>query len=140
MSRREPRKVLLIFNSHTSHCLDVTVLDLAAENEVILLCPPSHITHNLQSFDSSFFKPLKTYWRQVLSFLMFRRPNHKVSRLHFGCLLNVAWSKASIVGNGTSGFSATGIYPYNAQEIPQHVFAISDGFSNDTDRAYTGGA
>ncbi|GFR00870.1 jerky protein homolog-like [Trichonephila clavata] len=62
------------------------------------------------------------------------------AEIDFGSLLNAAWSKAATVGNGTSGFSATGIYPYNRQEIPQYPFAISDGSSNDTAVASTSGA
>ncbi|GFR08759.1 HTH CENPB-type domain-containing protein [Trichonephila clavata] len=60
--RKEPGKVLLILDSHASHCSDVTVLDLAAENAVTLFCLPSLFTPYLQSLDCSFFKPLKTYW------------------------------------------------------------------------------
>ncbi|GFY77842.1 hypothetical protein TNIN_468861 [Trichonephila inaurata madagascariensis] len=51
-----------------------------------------------------------------------------------------AWNKAATVRNSTSGFSTTGIYPYNPQEIPQHAFSISDGSSNDTDVASISGA
>ncbi|GFS41062.1 HTH CENPB-type domain-containing protein [Trichonephila inaurata madagascariensis] len=127
-----PGKALLILDGHASHWSDVAVSHLTAENNVTLFYHPSHITQNLQSLDRSFFKPLKTYWRQALSSLIHNKPDCKVSRLQFGSLLNAAWSKAATVGNGTSGFSATGIYPYNPQAILQHAFAISHGSSNDT--------
>ncbi|GFR23664.1 hypothetical protein TNCT_418781 [Trichonephila clavata] len=55
-----------------------------------------------------------------------------MSRLQFGSLLNAAWSKATTVGNGIFGFSATEIYTYNLHAIPLHAFAISDVLSNDT--------
>ncbi|GFT10253.1 hypothetical protein TNCV_3735231 [Trichonephila clavipes] len=48
---------------------------------------------------------------------------------HFGSLLNATWSKADTVGNDTS---ANVIYPFNPQAIFQHMFAVSDGYSNDT--------
>ncbi|GFR19356.1 jerky protein homolog-like [Trichonephila clavata] len=102
--RKEPGKVLLILDSHASLCSDMGVLDLAAENDVILFYLPSHITQYLQSFGRSFFKLLKTYWRQALSSLIHNKSNRKVSRLQFGSLLNAAWSKVATVGNATSGF------------------------------------
>ncbi|GFS57698.1 HTH CENPB-type domain-containing protein [Trichonephila inaurata madagascariensis] len=57
-----PRKVLLILDSHTSHCSDVAVLDLVAENEAIFFSLPNHFNQYLQSLDRSFYKPQKTYW------------------------------------------------------------------------------
>ncbi|GFX66588.1 hypothetical protein TNCV_1794991 [Trichonephila clavipes] len=57
----------------------------------------------------------------------------------FGSFLNAAWNKAPTIRNGTSGFSATGIYSYSLQAIPQHAFAISDSSSNDTAVASTSG-
>ncbi|GFY54681.1 hypothetical protein TNIN_258661 [Trichonephila inaurata madagascariensis] len=87
--------ILLILDGHASYCSDVAVLDLAAENDVVLFCLPS---------------------------------------------LNAAWGKKATVGNGTSRVSANEIYPYNPQSIPQHAFANSDSFSNDTAVVFTSGA
>ncbi|GFW12737.1 hypothetical protein TNCV_3884471 [Trichonephila clavipes] len=64
----------------------------------------------------------------------------KVPRLQFGSLLNATWGKVDTAGNGTSWFSATGIYPYNPQAITHHVFAISDGPSIDNAVPSTSGA
>jgi hypothetical protein len=60
--RKEPGKVLLILGGHRSHCSDVNILDFAAENDVIILCLPSHTMHYLQPLDRFFLKPLKTLW------------------------------------------------------------------------------
>ncbi|GFY50783.1 hypothetical protein TNIN_133101 [Trichonephila inaurata madagascariensis] len=46
--RKESGKVLRILDGPASHCLDVPVLDSAAENGVILFHFPSHITQYLQ--------------------------------------------------------------------------------------------
>ncbi|GFR15009.1 hypothetical protein TNCT_431751 [Trichonephila clavata] len=98
------------------------------------------MTQHLQSLNHLFFKPLKTYWRQVLSSLIHNKPNRKGARLHLGSLLNAVWSKATLVGNGFSAFSATGSYPYNPQVIPQLAFTITDSFSTDAAVASTSGA
>lgn len=43
--RKDPGKVLLILDGHSSHVSDPDVLDYAANNDIILLCLPSHTTH-----------------------------------------------------------------------------------------------
>ena len=120
--RKDPGKVLLILDGHSSHCLDVTVLDFAEKNSVSLLCLPSHTTQYLQPLDRSFFKPLKTFWQHALNNWMHSNPVRKITPLLFGSLLSSSWNRAETVGNGIAGFSACGIYPYNPQKIPEHAF------------------
>ncbi|KIK59516.1 hypothetical protein GYMLUDRAFT_169520, partial [Collybiopsis luxurians FD-317 M1] len=55
------KPILLIYNGHASH----TTLDwvnLALENNIILLCLPSHTTHRLQPLDVGCFGPLQSAW------------------------------------------------------------------------------
>ncbi|KAB0790264.1 hypothetical protein PPYR_03907 [Photinus pyralis] len=122
IARKEPGKVLLILDGHSSHCSDVELLDLASSNDVIMLCLPSHTTHWLQPLDRSFFKPLKTYWSQACNTWIHNHPGRKLTRLQFPTLLNTAWGKAATVQNGISGFRTCGIYPLNATIIPDHAF------------------
>ena len=75
----------------------------------------------------TFLKPLNTFWQQPKNNWIHSNPGRKATRLQFGKLLIAAWNQAAIVGNGTAGFSACGIYPCDPQEIPNHAFAISDG-------------
>lgn len=113
---------MLILDGHSSHCSDVELLDLAASNDVIMLCLPSHTTHWLQPLDRSFFKPLKTYWSQACNNWIHNHPGRKLNRLQFPALLNNAWCKAATVQNGVSGFRTCGIHPFNATIIPDHAF------------------
>jgi hypothetical protein len=130
--RKEQGKVLLILDGHRSHCSDVNVLDFAAENNVIILCLPGHTTHYLQPLDRSFFKPLKIFWQQALKNSIHSNPGRKITRLQSGKFLSTAWYQAAKVGNGSAGFSACGIYPYDPQKIPGHAFAISDRAADGT--------
>jgi hypothetical protein len=58
---RKPAGVnLLILDGHATHCNSIELLKLTEENQVILLCLPSHTTHALQPLDKSFFRPLKS--------------------------------------------------------------------------------
>jgi hypothetical protein len=81
----------------------------------------------LQPLDRSFFKPLKTFWQQTINNWIHSNPGWKATRLQFGKLLTAAWNQAATIGNGSTGFSACGIYPCDPQKIPDHAFAISDG-------------
>ena len=50
------RPVLVIEDGHSSH-ISLEVIKLAQNNDVHLLCLPSHTTHILQPLDISVFKP-----------------------------------------------------------------------------------
>lgn len=127
--RKDPGKVLLILDGHSSHVSDPDVLDYAAKNDVILMCLPSHTTHYLQPLDRSFFKPLKTYWRDACGSWMRNNADRKLTRYQFPSLINTAWSKAATVQNGVSGFKACGIYPLNESIIPEYAFRYDENES-----------
>lgn len=119
-------KALLILDGHSSHCNAIDLLDLAAANDVILLCLPSHTTQALQPLDRSFFKPLKTYFFQQARNWMIQNKSRKLSRTNISRLIGNAWGKAATVANAIAGFRACGIHPYNPQAIPEHFYSISD--------------
>lgn len=87
---------------------------------------PSDTTHYLQPLFRPFFKPLTIFWQQAVNNWIHSNPGRKITRLQFGRLLTVAWNQAPTAGNGSAGSSACGIYPYYPQQVPHHVFAISD--------------
>lgn len=126
LPKKRPGKALLILDGHASHCNAIDLLNLAAENEVVLLCLPSHTTQALQPLDRAFFKPLKTFFFQEAKHWMIQNKNRKLSRTNISRLIGNAWGKAATVANGTAGFRACGIYPYNPEAIPEHFFSISD--------------
>lgn len=108
------------------------VLDFAAENDIIQLFFRSDTTHYLHPLFRSLFKPLTTFWQQAMNSWIRSNPSLKITRLQFGRLLTVAWNQAATAGNGSAGFSACGIYPYDPQQVPHHVFAISDRAVGDS--------
>lgn len=86
--RKESGPVVLILDGHSSHCSDVSVLDYAAQNDIILLCLPSHTIQYLQPLDRSFFKPLKSSWQRAVTNWVHSNPGKRLSRYDFGSLLN----------------------------------------------------
>lgn len=122
--RKPTGKVLLIVDGNASHC-SVEVLELAEENDIIIFCLPSHTTHYLQPLDRAFFKSLKSYFYEQCRNWLNNHSGRRITRSQFGTLLSESWGKATTQRNGSSGFSSTGIYPFNPSIIPDYAF-ISD--------------
>jgi hypothetical protein len=53
-------------------------------------------------------------------------PTGSVCRARVSHLFGEAWAKAASVENCTSGFKATGLYPFNRHAIPEYMFSITD--------------
>lgn len=138
-----PRKALgrniLILDGHCSHVTSIRLLDLAESEEVTLLCLPPHTTHALQPLDKAFFGPLKAYFKTASNTWVEQHVGRRLTRYQVGPLICEAWEKSASVGNGTSGFKSTGIYPLDKNILPDYLFSVSDnliptnaggGFSN----------
>ena len=63
-ARKLPGKKVLIGDNLSSH-FTPTVLQLAAEYDILFVCLPPNATHLLQPLDIAFYRPLKGYWRKV---------------------------------------------------------------------------
>lgn len=122
LPRKPAGTALLILDGHTSHTNSVEVLEFCEENNIILLCLPSHTTHYLQPLDRAFFKSLKSNYYVACNNYVKANPTRKLSRLQFGRLLGFAWNKSASVENGIAGFRATGIAPYNPEIIPDYAY------------------
>jgi DDE superfamily endonuclease/Tc5 transposase DNA-binding domain len=112
---------LLLLDGHSSHMQPET-LQFAADNDIVILCLPSHTTHCLQPLDKSFFKPLKGAWNDVTNNWM-RIHKKKLTRNNFGEVLKPAWDRVtSKSSNGSNGFKRCGIYPFDRNAIPAEMF------------------
>ncbi|KAF2896534.1 hypothetical protein ILUMI_09641 [Ignelater luminosus] len=56
--------------------------------------------------------------------------NMGITKVAFGGLFKQAWNQAATIGNATKGFEKTGIFPLNANAIPDHKF-IGDTLDQD---------
>lgn len=134
LPRKGEGKTLLILDGHASHCSCVELLETAEANNVVLLCLPPHTTHCLQPLDRAFFKSLKTFYYQACREWMQSHPGRKLGQLQFGELLTKSWGKSATAGNATSGFRATGIFPWNPDSVPDHAYTVSDRIINNETR------
>ena len=76
--RYEP--VVLIMDGHCSHTRNLTVIEEARDNNVVLIALPSHCTHRLQTLDILFFKSLNSHYDQEVQCWL---------RLHPGIVVTV---------------------------------------------------
>lgn len=117
----QEQKVLLLLDGHSSH-KNLEVLRYAKLNNVIIFCLPPHCTHRAQPLDVSFYSPLTTYYNQELSLWIRNHPGRIVTHYQVAQLFNNAYVKAATLKNAQSGFSATGIFPFNPNIFPEWMF------------------
>nr|CAD7415338.1 unnamed protein product [Timema poppensis] len=116
---------LLIFDGAKAH-LDYKFCEEAEKHGIAIYCLPSNTTHELQPLDKSCFRSFETFWDQeVLRFFDSHRDQNDITRLNFPDVFTPAWGKSMTQSNMTSGFRATGMYPFNPNVIPEEAFAPS---------------
>jgi hypothetical protein len=125
LPKDDPLPHILFLDGHGSHVYNLQFLNLMQENNVRVWCFPPHTTHWLQPADRSLFRSLKHNW--VQEGLHFSRTNGgcKLSRGDFLKVLGAAWKKSASVENALSGFTATGLFPFNPKKIPDEAFLPS---------------
>lgn len=125
---------LLIFDGAACH-LDLSIVDVSDTIGINLYCLPSNTTHELQPLDKAVHRSFKHLWgAEVLSFMDQKR-DKKLTKARFNIIISSVWSKCMTHSNITSGFRATGLYPFNPQAIasPQcRIFRNHDKSSTVT--------
>ena len=72
-------KVLLILDGHSTHTMNIAVINKARENGVFLVSIPPHTSHKIQPLDVSFMKPLSVYYTQEVESWMRHHPGRCVT-------------------------------------------------------------
>jgi len=106
--------VILYLDGHKSH-LSLELSEFCTEKKIILYCLPPNATHILQPCDVSIFKPLKSYWKDVIKAhnLISKSP---ITKNNFGNIFKDAFDKVkpeSII----NGFRACGMFPFNPDAV-----------------------
>lgn len=114
------RPVLLIMDNHSSHIsLEVSLYSRKHHISILTLAP--HTSHKIQPLDRSFFGPLKTKYSIECDTWMNQHPGRGINIAQVVKLFNGAFQKVATVGNASSGFAVSGIYPFN-----EHLFDDGD--------------
>jgi hypothetical protein len=118
-SRTTGRYRLLILDGHESH-ISAQFQQYCKEHEIITLCMPPHSSHLLQPLDVSCFSPLKTSYGRQIENLIRLRINH-ITKLEFLPAFKEAFKVAFSEQNIRSGFWATGLVPYDPENVISHL-------------------
>lgn len=114
--------VLLLIDGHCSYTKSIELINLARKENVIMLTFPPH---NTQPFDFKVMAPLSTFYEQEVCKWLFNHPGRVVTIYEIGKLFNAAFQREALVQTAVSGFTKTGIFPYNPDDFSEHVFAPS---------------
>ncbi|GMG43821.1 unnamed protein product [Aspergillus oryzae var. brunneus] len=106
---------LLILDGHGSH-LTPQFDDICSQNDIIPLCMPAHSSHLLQPLDVGCFGPLKRAYGQLVENKMRLGFNH-IDKLDFLEAFPQARAQIYTTSNICSGFSATGLIPFNPERV-----------------------
>lgn len=125
---RNTTKILFV-DGHYSH-ISIETIDLAIENNIVLICLPPHTTHILQPLDVSVFKPVKSAWKKVIDDY-FKRTNYQsIDKKVFPSLVNELYQKAFKKEHAISGFVKTGLFPLDGSKITDESLGVSIVFRN----------
>ena len=91
----------------------------------MLLVFPSHCTHRLQPLDLSFFTSLNNLYNVEVTNWLRSHPGRAVTESEMPGLLNQAYGRAATVKNGTAGFAAAGICPFNDAIFTEEDYAAA---------------
>lgn len=122
-SRSQP--TLLLADGHCSHINNLTLIEKARDNNVILLIFPSHCTHKLQPLDVAVFKSLKWHYDKEVTLWLRNHAGRAVMERDVPYLFSVAYGRAATSANAASGFAKTGIHPFNPQVFGDDDFVGS---------------
>ncbi|XP_018577885.1 jerky protein-like [Anoplophora glabripennis] len=112
-SRPEP--VLINLDGHTSHTKNLTLIEKARENNVVLLSLPSHCTHRLQPLDVAVFKSINTFYDQAVATWLAQHPGKIVTEKEIPELFMIGYGKGGTIKNAVSGFKKCGIFPFDLE-------------------------
>ena len=115
--------ILLLLDNHQSH-LSIEVIDFAKDNNITMLSFPPHCSHRLQPLDVGVYGPFKTFYSQACDNWM-RESQNAGKKVTIGVIPKMvayALPKAMTPANITSGFRATGIYPFDRNIFTEDHF------------------
>lgn len=86
-------------------------MGILSENEVHLLCLPSHTSHVLQPLDVGVFKSFKSFFSKICNQYMAKNQGRVITEDILASLVGSALAQSHTPINIFSGFKKGGIYP-----------------------------
>jgi len=121
-SKTEP--VILLVDGHSSH-KSLDAINFARDHGITMISFPPHSTHRLQPLDKTIYGPLKAQYNRECDKWMVNHVGQRISCYDQAELFGSAY--VSIVGlsKAVTGFSSTGLWPFNPDVFGPEDFAPS---------------
>ena len=100
--------VLLLLDGHSSYYMP-SLIQKAAKEEIIIFFLPPHSKHGLALSKGTGIEECQKY--------MSSNPGHVINRFSFSEIFSKSWKKAMIPSTISSGFRASGVYPFNRAAV-----------------------
>ena len=126
--KARPQPTLLIFDGQKAHTKNVSLIDKARDNKVVLISLPPHCTHKLQPLDRTFFKSLKNNYNHEVHLWMRDHRGMGLSQTKIPELIKLAYNKSANMENAANGFRVSGLVPPNEHIFCDEDYAASDNF------------
>lgn len=119
------KKVLLTLDNHSTHIKNLEALELAKQNNIIILTFPPHTSHKLQPVDVTFNKSLSTYISEKHNTWMRlnKDKGNVITLANYFTIFTPAYNRAASAANAINGFKKAGIYPLNWNVFSEQDFA-----------------
>lgn len=116
--------ILLLLDNHQSH-IDISVVEKAKSNSIIMLSFPPHCTHRLQPLDVGVNAPFKNYCAKAQDNWLRNNPGKTMSIYEIPEIVRYALPLAVTPINVMSAFRKTGIWPYDPNVFTEDDYASS---------------
>lgn len=120
-SASKANPALLILDNAEIH-FSIECIDIAKENGVIMLTLPPHSSHKLQPLDKAVFSSFKRFYSEALNNKMMSSPGHPLTIYEVAECVGYAFDRSFTAKNIRSGFSATGIFPFDRNIFSEEDF------------------
>lgn len=121
--------VLLIFDGHNSH-ITYSMLQVAKERGVEIVCMPAHTSHVFQPLDVAVYHPLKVVWRELLHKHNRETRHLAIGKPSFPILLNQLFKAiCAKPENVLAGFRKCGLVPLDKEAIPKAAITLASQFA-----------
>ena len=118
-------KVILLLDGHASH-MTLEAVEYGRTHGIVMISFPPHSTHHMQPLDRTFFGPLKMqYHKECDKWMMTQHVGQRISPYQLAELFGLAYTAVANIAKAQSGFSCTGMWPYNPDVYTNADFASS---------------
>ena len=115
---------LVTMDNHISH-MGYSVVMYAKQEGLILQTFPPHTSHAIQPLDRCVYGPLKRFLREAHDRWIRKHPGGRITVYDVPGISDEPIRKAFSEHNIKKAFSATGIYPFNRNAIPDSMYSLS---------------